>query len=431
MKSLNKLLKNPGGTELWRNFVLLLGGNGLAQIITIIVTPFISRLFLPSAFGQLAFFMGIHGILVIMATGRYELAVVMPKKDSEASDLVSTGIMIAFLVSVAAAPVVLLLKLLLHAMHADFEISSWFYLLGIPVFTAAYAQLQNGWCVRNKNFKVIVIAAFLANISVTLFRLFFGYLRMPDGLLYAFLITQLVVAVFYAMVIRKGTPVQILRPGNKEIFRTAGTYTDFPKFNLPVALLNSFSGSLPVYFLVFYFSDRLTGQFSMAFALLFKAIILYNNSVYQILYQKAMEMKHQAEPLWPLIRRYIIRTLLMALAVSAIALPLFPALIRWYLGQGWEEAGVFCQLLLPWAVMLVPAGSLSFIPNIFHRQSRALALEIIYLVLRLAALFTGSLTGHVLLSVGLFSLSGFLMMAYRLLWYRRLLKDSDTRLLKS
>lgn len=52
MKSFNKWLNNQGRNELWKNFVLILGGNGLAQIITILVTPFISRLFLPSALAR-------------------------------------------------------------------------------------------------------------------------------------------------------------------------------------------------------------------------------------------------------------------------------------------------------------------------------------------------------------------------------------------
>ena len=60
----------------------------LVQVITILgKPPVITRLYGPEAFGFLALFTSITSILGVIARIRYELAVMLPKTDKEASGL--------------------------------------------------------------------------------------------------------------------------------------------------------------------------------------------------------------------------------------------------------------------------------------------------------------------------------------------------------
>jgi O-antigen/teichoic acid export membrane protein len=422
-------LFNFRGSELRKNAALLIGGNGLAQVITVLVYPFIARLYPPSAFGQLAVIFSIHSLLVMIATGKYELAVVMPENNNHASDLVGIGLIISLIVAVAIIPVVYLIQILARKLDIEPHITIWYYLLGLSVFTAAYFQLQNGWCTRFKLFSMIISATFILNISTAIFKVLLGVLNVTDGLLYSFFMAQAVVALYLFFRIRRGSVRQTFRPFDKDMMTVARTYINFPAYNLPISLLNSFSGNLPVYFLAIYFSDNLTGQFSMAFTLLFKPLGIYNNSMYQILVQRVMELRHQQKLIWPFIRNYMTKTLMVSLIAGIVCVAFIPGVFKLYLGNNWQQAGLYCQFMLPWAILLIPAGSLAFIPNIFNRQSRALVIEIAYLILRLSALYVGFVLQRAELSVALFGFMGVAVVLYRLLWYRKLLVNSDRGIL--
>ena len=65
----------------------LVSGTTLAQAIGILITPILTRLYAPEAFGTLALFTSITSILSVIACMRYELAIMLPESDEEAANL--------------------------------------------------------------------------------------------------------------------------------------------------------------------------------------------------------------------------------------------------------------------------------------------------------------------------------------------------------
>ncbi|MDI6867844.1 hypothetical protein [Methanoculleus sp.] len=57
------------------------------RLITILAAPVIARLYGPEAFGFLAIFTSITSIIGVVACMRYELAIMLPKTDEEAANL--------------------------------------------------------------------------------------------------------------------------------------------------------------------------------------------------------------------------------------------------------------------------------------------------------------------------------------------------------
>ena len=67
-----------------RNFLTMLSGNTISQIIPFILAPILARLFSPEEFAVLANFMAIVGVLGIISTGRLEMAIAIPKDHKKA-----------------------------------------------------------------------------------------------------------------------------------------------------------------------------------------------------------------------------------------------------------------------------------------------------------------------------------------------------------
>ena len=70
------------------NTLTLAGGTYIAQIITLISLPLLSRLFIPKLFGEFAIYMAILLLLSSISTLRYEFAIVQTKNKEESINVV-------------------------------------------------------------------------------------------------------------------------------------------------------------------------------------------------------------------------------------------------------------------------------------------------------------------------------------------------------
>ena len=86
-------------SNFFRNIFMLMSGTALAQVLPLLATPFITRFYSPQTYGTYAIYISITSILTIIASGRYQLAIVLPKKNSNAIQLLYACIALSLLTS--------------------------------------------------------------------------------------------------------------------------------------------------------------------------------------------------------------------------------------------------------------------------------------------------------------------------------------------
>ena len=77
MKITKRMLSSKGFIK---NIILLVSGTLLAQSVSIISSPILTRIYSPEAFGELGVFTSITSIFSVFMCLRYELALVIPKE---------------------------------------------------------------------------------------------------------------------------------------------------------------------------------------------------------------------------------------------------------------------------------------------------------------------------------------------------------------
>lgn len=95
-------------SSFFSNVLKLVSGTTLAQVITILSAPIISRLFAPQAFGVLNVFTSIAGIVSIVICLRYEYAIILPEDDTDAINIFALCLIIAFGISAVAGVILLI-----------------------------------------------------------------------------------------------------------------------------------------------------------------------------------------------------------------------------------------------------------------------------------------------------------------------------------
>ena len=74
-------------SEFAKNIWTLMTGSAMSQIILVAFSPILTRLYTPEEFGILAIYMSIVGLVASAAAGRYEYAILKPKKYYESLSL--------------------------------------------------------------------------------------------------------------------------------------------------------------------------------------------------------------------------------------------------------------------------------------------------------------------------------------------------------
>ncbi|WP_292521939.1 hypothetical protein [Methanoculleus sp.] len=94
----------PRSSSFATDVLKLVTGTTFAQIIAVLASPLLTRLYGPEAFGFLAIFTSITGILGVIACLRYEMAIMLPKTNEEAANLLDLCLLCVAVVSALTVP---------------------------------------------------------------------------------------------------------------------------------------------------------------------------------------------------------------------------------------------------------------------------------------------------------------------------------------
>jgi len=389
----------------------LVTGTTVSLIITLLASPIITRLYGPAAFGLVALFTSITGILGVIVCLRYELAIVLPKSDEEAANLFGLCMLLVVVVSVATIPLLIILEQPLVQFLKAPQLGQFFWLIPPTLLISGTFLALNYWNTRTKQFKRLSIARISSSFSTTGTQLGAGFLGYTSGgvLIYANVFGQLVsTGVLGIQIMRDHLSFfreNISWEGMADTFRR---YSNFPKFDVWSALINQISWQVPVLLLSSFFSTTIVGYYSLGMMMVTLPMSLIGGAIAQVFFQRAAIAQHEGS-----------LSLIFEDAYSfLIKISLFPLLLLTFIGQdlfilifgpSWGEAGFYIQILSVWAVFFFISSPISAILSIAGKQKTGLVLSTINLITRFVSISLGGILGSATLSILFFSLSGIVM----------------------
>ena len=148
-------LRNRG--DFFRDIVTIVTGSAFSRVLAFLSLPILSRLFTPEEFGVLALFSLIAVTVACIASGRYEVAIVLPDSDSDALHLALIAIVIAAFTSLFSLVMVLLWsEQILAAFNAD-SLGDWLQLVPAYIFIISASSVVSYWATRKKLFGYISV----------------------------------------------------------------------------------------------------------------------------------------------------------------------------------------------------------------------------------------------------------------------------------
>ncbi len=390
-----------------KNVLTLISGTTIAQLISIGITPILSRIYSTDDFGVFAAYTAIGGLMTLVVGARYEGAILLPKKDEDAANLLVLTLFLNFIISGLFFFGIVCYDFFVPKGGGNSMLYQWLYVLPVFTFFSGVAQSLNNWFNRKKKYQKIVYYRVTNAVTNSGGALFFGYIHFPlNGLIISIISSSIVsISVFFIEI--KSDFQQFKNSINKERMKSlAKEYKRFPLTNSVQSISDALQIYGIVYFIDKFFGNPLLGIYSMSSRILQVPMNFIGGAMAQVFYQQASETYIAKGDMKALIRSTMLKSALLALPVLIVLVLLGPWLFSAILGEKWYDAGVYAQILAPWMLLDFIRAPLSQVPIIVGKQNRLLLISIISNVIVFASMFYA---GFVLkdMIIGLYLLSFF------------------------
>ncbi|HFU75306.1 MAG TPA: lipopolysaccharide biosynthesis protein [Arcobacter sp.] len=414
-------------SEFSRNVLTLMTGTTIAQAIPIAISPILTRIYTPEDFGVFALFIAITGLFSVVASGRYELALMLPKKEEDALNIFALGLVLILGLSSLLLLSILILHQYLVGILKNDAIGTWLYFIPLAVFFIGLFNLLSYYNNRMENYKDIAHATIVKSIILAVVQIVVGLMKSGAmGLISG----QLASSFFANLRLLKNivTTHNIWHIVSKiKMIALAKKYKDFPKFQAPHALLNTFSTYIPVYLFTPFFGLTVVGLYTLSTRIVLSPMMIIAGASAKVYNQKVTQLYNKKEDAYGFTVRFL-RSLVEKILIPFVVIVVFsPDIFAFVFGEDWREAGVYTQILAPWLMLAVIGSTVSFIPNLINMQKKAFIVSIVLSIITLISLYIGVLVNNIYILLMLLSLSNSIIIIYNFSWMLRALKGDHIR----
>jgi O-antigen/teichoic acid export membrane protein len=322
-----------------KNVAVLFAGTSIAQAIPLAISPILTRLYSPEEFGLFALFFSITNLLGVVAAGRYELAIVLPKEEREAEQLEQLCFTISICMGIILFLIILLFQeMILEALGTP-DLRPWLFFIPISVCFVGLIQTYSYRLNRNRQFKQISFIKVSQNTTTGAASLILGITRwLKNGLIIGHLFGQFVTILFQWRNMRRPQSLTSLKS-------VAQKYRSFAFINAPGALLNTAASSLPVFYLSKILTRGDVGFYGLVERSIGAPISLISYSISQVLLEEIAARHREGQP---------VRTRLFRLVLSLAGVGFIPFGILFFFAQDifafvfgskWFIAGQYAAIL--------------------------------------------------------------------------------------
>lgn len=337
-------------SEFRRNILTLMMGTTIAQSIPIAISPILTRIYTPEDFGVFALYMAIAAILSVIATGRYEMAIMLPKKDEDAINIVALSLIISFFVSFISFVIVFVFNVQITNVLKNPEISNWLYFIPITVLLTGIYQSFNYWSNRKKEYKRLAISKVVQSSSSATVNLGMGFNGFgSSGLILGGVFGQSIATAFLIKMVWKIDKSKMEYIKKIKIFALLKKYIKQPKYALPTTLLDTISLKIPTLAISsLYQSLTLVGHYMLVERMLSVPAGLIGGAIGQNFYQEFSNRINSNKKESAKLLLLKVWTLLFAIGIVPTILIFFYAeeLFSFLFGENWKEAGVIAAVLV-------------------------------------------------------------------------------------
>lgn len=372
-------IQNIFKSKFLQHVATLASGTAIAQFLGFAFIPVLSRTYSQEAFGLLASYSAMVGLVSSYATLKYDTALVLPKEDRSAYALLKLSNIIGLALTVLSFLVLFL------------PIPYFQEYKGLQLFIAFGAILSINynnsalWNIRFKQFKITTFSKVIQTVAVFGFQMllykFFDLKGLIIGNVLGVLISGIYLIIFrkldssiYRSITIKDMKVEALR------------YIDFPKYFTLSNVILSLSSNLPILMFVKYISLAQLGIYGMAVRIIAQPVSLISESFRSVMLSYMAERRNKNQPILNWYLKMILYLFLASSFASIMVLLIGTQIVELFLGAEWVKAGIYIKMLIPMLIGMMISSPGTAAVRVFEMQKYTLNYSIVSLSVKAATL---------------------------------------------
>lgn len=356
-----------------KSVMTLMTGTGLAQLLPIALSPILTRLFTPQEFGVFALYGSICAILAVLVTGKYELAIVVPRHDSEAINLVAVTIVSSMLVSLLLLGVVLVWDAPIVRLLGHPEVRTWLFLVPFATLILGCYYALNFWANRRSRYKHMAISRVVQSGASSAMQMAAGVSKVGLlGLILGQLLGQVVSTFYLAQSLPREERRFFRRISLKRMSCVARRHIGYPKYMVPGQAMSVGANEMPLLLLTVFFGAGVAGFYSLAQRVMAAPLSLVANAIGDVYRQRAAGQYASKGECLEIFLGSLKRLVMFAFLPMLPVLLFGPWLFAFVFGDAWREAGEIASLLsvlVFFQTLSSPLSSTVLLPGWLHLDS--------------------------------------------------------------
>ncbi|WP_312105692.1 MULTISPECIES: oligosaccharide flippase family protein [Gammaproteobacteria] len=378
------------------------------QVVMLLATPLLTRLYTPEQFGFLAMFMAIMAVVLVASSLRYELAIPLPRNNGSARILLLVAVLINWVSAFLTFVVVFFFRTDIARLASFPQLSNLLWLLPVGILLGGGYKIFNYWAVRQKRYTEIARTKLLQSVASVITQIAAGVAGLGTfGLILGQLIGQTAGIIRLAAGVRLGAKSSITSLRGIRMRVMLKRYSDFPKYDTPAALVDVLSVQLPNLLLVALFSPAVAGFYVLAERVLSAPMALVGQAVGQVLFGSCREALKTGS-LDQLVAK-IILALFTIIFIPCVIIFLWAGdVFATVFGEVWRESGNYASWMILGLSFQFVYSPVSTVLMATDGQKVNLLIHVFMLVAKAGAVIAGYYAGSPLLAILGFSAVGVL-----------------------
>jgi len=272
-------------SEFVKKLGILLASGSVAQLIPVALSFFISRNFTADSLAVYGLYFSIVSIVAVLATGKFEAALLVPKSLKEAGHLYVLGVISVVVVSTVTAVLSFFFDHEIAELLGNQGLVDIFWLIPVAIAIVGFYQLNSYMYIRFGKIKGLAMQKLSQRGAEGVSILITGYRSISNGLIFSDIIGRAGLLIISGLAVKPYFihHTKITWQGLKSGFKN---YKKYPISFAPSSVANALSMHLALFVISANYSEDLTGQFNFVRFVLSLPITFLGQSLSQVLLER-------------------------------------------------------------------------------------------------------------------------------------------------
>ena len=356
-----------------KNTIKIMSSSSLAQLTVICITPLLTQFFSPEEFGIYGFYISVCTIFGSIANGKFDIAIMLPKRNIDSVNIFFLSILISFTFSFLILIIIYLFKNIIF--RYDYLVFvKLYYVFPITIFFIGVNNSILSFFNRQTAYNEIAKNNVIKSTTNSFSSLFLGIKKIATGMIIGNLISLTVSLLVNLSYIKNKISKRDIK--KTLIISNFNKYIDFIRFSTISNFFNSVSNFGITTIIILFFGPKIAGLYFLAEKIFAVPISILTSSISQVYFEKASKLfyKNKFELLQLTLK--IQKNIFKILFPSLLFLCLFGEILLNILGEEWSKAGAILKFISVYILFKNIYSPISHIGDILNKQKQLLLFNV-------------------------------------------------------